>query len=135
MWLLGVSPSINYETIQSEVLTYIASNIAMFIPSSSQIQTAFVDENGNLVPAFTNALTPVIDAYIAANPTIFVGPTGSIGPTGAGATGPTGIAGIAGSVGATGSTGSAGATGSIGATGVGSVGPTGVAGSIVYPYS
>ena len=29
--LPGISPSINYETIQSEVLTYIASNIAMFI--------------------------------------------------------------------------------------------------------
>ena len=103
--LPGVSPSINYETIQSEVLTYSASNIAMFIPSSSQIRTAFVDESGNLVPAFTTALTPIIDTYIAANPTSFVGPTGSVGPTGAGATGATGATGSVGPTGMTGSDG------------------------------
>ena len=77
----------------------------MFIPSSSQIQTAFIDSNGNLVSAFTTALTPIIDAYIASNPSLFKGSTGSVGPTGAGATGATGATG---SVGPTGMTGSAG---------------------------
>ena len=131
-WCAGSSGDISeYRlwVLHSQILTYIAANISTFIPSSSQIQSAFVDSNGNLVSAFNTALTPIVNAYITAHPSSFVGTTGPIGPTGAGATGPigpTGTAGSAGSAGSTGPTGTAGSAGSVGATGA--TGPAGSGG-------
>ena len=138
--LPGQTPNIDYNIIHSQILSYIAANISTFIPSTTQIQTAFVDSSGNLIPAFTTALTPVIDYYIGTNPSLFTGPTGSVGPIGIGNTGPTGLAGsngiqgIQGIVGSTGPTGIAGSNGIQGVQGIqgiiGSTGPTGNVGSM-----